>query len=137
MTRYTTSFMLVSAGSRGVEQPSSLRDDEVSRRLVEFRCRNASLAMTCDRLASCLDDARVHPTCRQLQASIVVQFKRPTGRDISISTPPIRSQSTPPFPTATTTTGATLWKVRSWRWSLLKRSFPLLSQTLGQMWVGK
>jgi hypothetical protein len=136
MTRYNTS--LVSASSRGVEQRSSARDDEVSRRLVEFRCRNASLAVTFDRLASCLDYARTHLTYRQLQVSFVVPFKRPKGQDISTSTPPIRSQSTPPpLPTVTTTTGATLWKVRLWRWSLLKDPIPLLSQTLGQMWVGK
>jgi hypothetical protein len=42
-----------------------------------------------------------------------------------------------PTPTATTTTGATPWKVRRWRWSLLKNSIPLLSRTLGQTLWGK
>lgn len=45
-------------------------------------------------------------------------------------------------PTATTITRSTLWKVRSWRWSLLKKmnstSFPDPgSNTLGQMWVSE
>jgi hypothetical protein len=80
--------IVLSAGSGSVEQTSSSRDDEASRR-SDFRCEKNLSAMSFDRLANCLDYAHLYAKDRRLHISFVASIETPTGRDISTSTPPV------------------------------------------------